>query len=186
MDTWIWLALIAALVVVVAALGWIVTRQRRSERLRDSFGPEYDRTVAQYGDRRQAEYDLEQRRQRVEQFRVQPLRPEEQTRFSDAWRATQARFVDDPSGAIRDADDLIAAVMRARGYPVGDFESRASDISVDHPDFVSNYRAAHALSLANEAGRATTEDMRQAMVHYRVLFEDLLETEQPVRQEVRR
>jgi hypothetical protein len=181
-----WLVLVAALIVVAAALGWMLTRQRRSERLRENFGPEYDRTVAQLGDQRQAEYDLEQRRQRVEKFHVQPLRPEEQTRFSNAWRATQARFVDDPSGAIRDADDLIAGVMRARGYPVGDFESRAADISVDHPDFVSNYRAAHAFSLANEAGRATTEDLRQAMVHYRVLFEDLLETEQPARQEARR
>jgi len=186
MDTWMWLVLVAALVVVVAALGWIVARQRRSERLRDNFGPEYERTVAQLGDRRQAESDLEQRRQRVEKFHIQPLKPAEQVRFSGAWRATQARFVDDPSGAIREADQLIADVMRARGYPVGDFESRASDISVDHPSLVSNYRAAHALSLANSAGRATTEDLRQAMMHYRALFEDLLETEQPVRQEVRR
>jgi ABC-type nickel/cobalt efflux system permease component RcnA len=186
MDTWIWLVLVAALIIVVAALAWMLTRQRRSERLRDNFGPEYDRAVAQHGDRRQAESDLEQRRQRVEKFHVQPLRPEQQARFSDAWRATQARFVDDPGGAIREADELIADVMRARGYPVGDFESRAADISVDHPSLVSNYRAAHALALANSAGRATTEDLRQAMMHYRALFEDLLETEQPVRQESRR
>jgi len=181
-EPWIWIVIALAVVVVIAAALWAFTKKRRSDQLRQGFGPEYDRTVNAYGNRGRAEHELTTRKERVEKLNIRPLEPSERTRFVDAWHSTQARFVDDPNAAIVDADRMIGEVMSARGYPVGDFEARASDVSVDHPDVVSNYRAAHALAIANDQGKATTEDLRQAMVHYRALFEDLLETGQPSRQ----
>jgi hypothetical protein len=176
MAPWIWIVIALAVVAVIAVAAWMLTSRRRSEQLRNDFGPEYDRTLNAYGDRGRAERELAARQERVEKLNIHPLDPAERTRFVEQWRSTQARFVDDPSAAIREADQLIGDVMRTRGYPVGDFEARAADISVDHPDVVSNYRAAHALAIANDQGKASTEDLRQAMVHYRALFEDLLET----------
>lgn len=177
MESWVWLALIALALVAGMLAAWLVLQRRRSAYLRERFGPEYERAVQQIGDRRRAETELERREKRVEQLQIRPLPLSEAQRFADAWRKVQARFVDDPSGAVADADRLVAEVMQARGYPVGEFEQRAADISVGHPDVVEHYRAAHRIALTNERGQATTEDLRQAMVHYRALFGHLLETE---------
>jgi len=144
--------------------------------LRKRFGPEYDRVISERGDARQAESELAARQKRVDTFDIRPLEAAERDHFIDAWRATQARFVDAPAEAINDADRLVSEVMQARGYPVGDFDQRAADVSVDHPIVVENYRAARAIAVANQRGDASTEDLRQAIVHYRALFEDLLET----------
>lgn len=165
-------------VVVLLAVGaaiWLFLQQRHSAELRDHFGPEYEHALRQSGDRRQAERELEARKERVEQLHLKPLDPEDRTRYADAWRATQAHFVDDPAAAIGEADRLIGEVMQHRGYPAGDFEARAADLSVEYPEVVSNYRAAHRLAEANERGQATTEDLRQAMVHYRALFAELVD-----------
>ncbi len=151
--------------------------------LRERFGPEYNHTVEQLGDRRQAEEELLSREKRVQSFDIHPLSTGERSRFSGLWQDTQARFVDDPSGAVREADHLVAQVMEARGYPMGTFEQRAADISVDHPEVVSNYRQAHDLALRNERGQATTEDLRQSMVYYRKLFTELLEPQEANRME---
>jgi hypothetical protein len=134
--------------------------------------------VDQYGDQRKAEAELAAREKRVRKLEIRPLRPAEHSRFAEAWQKTQARFVDEPSQAVRDADALVKEVMQARGYPVGDFEQRAADVSVDHPNVVLNYRGAHDIVARNNSGNATTEDLRQALVHYRSLFEELLEPTQ--------
>ena len=176
MDAWIWIVVAAVALLIVAAIVWMVMQRRRTEQLRESFGPEYDRAVREQGDRKSAEAELLDRRHRVERLHIHALSPEERGRFAESWRATQARFVDDPAAAIADADRVVGEAMDARGYPVGDFEQRAADISVDHPQVVSNYRAAHRIALAQTRGEASTEDLRQAMVHYRALFEELLET----------
>lgn len=172
------LIVIAALILAVVIMFTIAANQRRrSDLLRERFGPEYNRTVDELGDRRRAEAELAARTQRVRAFDLHPLSEAERNRFSEAWRATQARFVDDPSGAVKEADRLVGEAMRARGYPVGDFEQRAADVSVDHAQVVQNYRAAHDIALRNDRGKATTEDLRQAMVYYRELFNELLATE---------
>jgi hypothetical protein len=175
--------LVAILVVIVllALLAFFAGRQRRSRRLQETFGPEYERTVEETGDRRAAETELRERTERRAQFDVVPLEPEARTRYIEAWRHTQAQFVDEPAEATREADRLITSVMRDRGYPVDDFEQRAADISVDHPQVVDDYRAAHAIAAANERSEASTEDLRQALVHYRSLFEELLEDRHPDR-----
>src|SRR5689334_5765600 len=165
---------IILIAVVVAAL--LVSRQRRSQQLQQGFGAEYDRAVEERGgDRRAAEAELQERRQRREKFEVRELEPAARDRYAERWRAAQRRFVDEPGPAVGEADALVMEVMRDRGYPVADeFEQRAADVSVDHPQVVDNYRAAHAISARATAGEATTEDLRQAMVHFRALFVDLL------------
>jgi len=178
-TTTILIIALVVVVIVVAIIIWQATQKKRTGQLREQFGPEYDRAVSQYGDQRSAESRLEERQKRVEALNIRPITPEERGRFAETWRSVQARFVDDPTGAVTDADRLVNQVMQARGYPVGDFEQRAADISVDHPTVVTNYRAALAIAQANERGQATTEDLRKAMVHYRALFDDLLETPQP-------
>jgi cytoskeletal protein RodZ len=177
-TTTILIIALVVVVIVVAIIAWFAMQKKRTGELREKFGPEYDRAVNQYGGQRSAESMLEERQKRVEALNIRPLSPEERGRFAEAWRSVQARFVDDPTGAITDADRLVNQVMQARGYPVGNFEQRAADISVDHPTVVTNYRAALAIAQANERGQATTEDLRKAMVHYRALFDDLLETPQ--------
>jgi hypothetical protein len=162
---------------VCLLVAWWAFAVRRRGRLQQAFGPEYDRTVADAPTRREAESELAQRQKRRDELDIKPLSPEARERFADDWRGAQENFVDDPSGAVGDADRLIQQVMRERGYPVHDFEQRANDVSVDHPEVVSNYRAAHGISIANERGKASTEDLRTAMVHYRSLFAELLETE---------
>lgn len=180
--------LLLVLIVVVIAVGVILYLQRRrSDALKQKFGPEYQRTAQRLGGERKAEAELAAREKRVRNLDIRSLTPQEQQRFAEAWKKAQARFVDEPSQAAADADILVKDLMQTRGYPVGDFEQRAADISVDHPDVVSNYRAAREIALRNKAGKATTEDIRQAMVHYRSLFEELLETAQLAthREEVR-
>jgi hypothetical protein len=172
--------LLVVLILVVIAVGVILYLQRRcSDTLKQKFGPEYQRTAQKLGDERKAEAELAARQKRVRGLHIRPLTPDEQARFAEAWRRAQARFVDEPSQAAADGDVLVKELMQTRGYPVGDFEQRAADISVDHPNVVNNYRAARDIAVRNNAGRATTEDIRQAMVHYRSLFEELLETAQP-------
>lgn len=171
--------LVVVLVLVALALGagvmWFLMQKKRSTELRRSFGPEYERTVQETGARRDAERELEQRKERVEQLHIQPLPAGEADRFADAWLDVQKRFVDEPARAVGDADGLVTEVMQRRGYPMAEFEQRAADLSVDHPRVVENYRAAHSLAGRTRNGGAATEDLRQAMVHYRILFEDLLE-----------
>ncbi|HEY7295097.1 MAG TPA: hypothetical protein VH916_08640 [Dehalococcoidia bacterium] len=175
MPLWLWIVIIVLVaLIVIAAIAWFETRRRRTRELRKEFGPEYEHAVSAHGDRGRAEDELEARRKRVEQLQIHPLAPEERQRFSEQWHAAQAHFVDEPSRAIAEADTLVRQAMQARGYPVGDFEQRAADVSVDHPTVVREYRQAHAASVRNERGEATTEDLRQAMVHYRALFDDLL------------
>jgi hypothetical protein len=174
MDTGLLVAILVV-IVLLALLAFFAGRQRRSRQLQDKFGPEYDRTVEQAGDRRAAEAELLDRTERREQLDIVSLDPEARTRYLEAWRNTQAQFVDEPAEATREADRLITSVMRDRGYPVDDFDQRAADISVDHPQVVDDYRAAHAIAARNDRSEASTEDLRQALVHYRSLFEELLE-----------
>ena len=171
------IVLIAALVVVLAAViaAFLLQRKRRTKRLRTQFGsPEYARAVEQGGNRRKAEARLEERAERVEAFHVRPLSSGDRERFLESWRGLQARFVDGPAGAVSEADRLLGDVMSTRGYPVADFQQRVADISVDHPLVLESYRAAHEIALRQMGGKATTEDLRQAMVHYRTLFEELV------------
>jgi hypothetical protein len=156
----------------------------RSQRLRQRFGPEYDRTIREEGNLRKAEAALEARARRVAKLHIRPLSAADADRFDSAWRGIQVRFVDDPRGAVTEADRLVGELMAARGYPVGEFEQRVADISVDHPDVVVNYRAAREIAVLHSEGKANTEDLRQAMVHYRALFRDLLETETAKRSDV--
>ena len=170
------LVLVVVAVVAVGVAAWLFLQKRRTEQLSERFGPEYGRTMAEYGDRSRAEAELQARQERVERLDIRPLPAAERDRFANAWRAVQTRFVDDPPAAVDEADSLIGEVMGARGYPMSDFEQRADDISVDHPQVVDNYRAAHELAGRSARGDADTEDLRKAMVYYRTLFEELLET----------
>ena len=167
---------IAVAAVVIAALGtWLFIRKRGTQRLRTQFGgAEYTRAVEQGGSQRKAEAVLDKRVDRVEALHIRPLSPGDRTRFVESWSKVQARFVDGPGGAVTDADQLLGDVMSTRGYPVGSFEQRAADISVDHPLVLENYRAAHQSALLQTRGQASTEDLRQAMIHYRTLFEELV------------
>lgn len=180
--------IVTAVLVVLAvlAIAFVLMRKRQTDELRGKFGPEYERLVHERGDPRSAEHELHDRVERVKQLHIKPLPEEQRARFADAWRSDQARFVDDPKGAVLEADRLVADLMQTRGYPVGDFEQRAADISVDHPHVVQNYRVAHDIALREQRGDASTEDLRRAMVHYRALFEDLLDTGQPEPREVGR
>jgi len=163
-----------ALVVVAGIAIWLFVRKRRTERLRAKFGgPEYARAVNEGGGRRQAEAGLDKRADRVESLHIRPLGPEDRARFVESWRRVQARFVDSPGGAVTEADQLLGDVMSTRGYPVSDFEQRAADISVDHPSVLANYRSAHEIALRQTRGQASTEELRQAMIHYRTLFDQL-------------
>jgi len=185
MNTGLLIAILVILVVVVL-LAVLFGQRRRTQRLQQQFGPEYQRTVARTGDQRTAEADLTAREQRRREFDVVALEPAARDRYLEAWQTTQARFVDDPAAATREADTLVAQVMRDRGYPVDDFEQRAADVSVDHPRVAENYRAAHAVFQANEEGLASTDDLRQAFVHYRSLFSELLDVEGDDRKEAHR
>jgi len=167
--------LVVAAVIVVALVAWAATRKRRTTKLVSQFGPEYDRTVENLGSKAKAEADLAARAKHRAKLTIRPLSPADQDRFAEAWHRTQEAFVDDPKGAVAAADTLVAEVMGARGYPMGEFETQAADISVDYPDLVENYRAAHRLAGASARGEGDTEELRQAMVHYRALFSDLLE-----------
>jgi hypothetical protein len=168
----------AALVALAVAVISSYNRSRqRSAHLKEHFGPEYERAVAQYGSETRAQKELRAREKRVEKLHIRLLSTEQCAQFGDAWANVQQRFVDEPSAAVIQADGLVKEVMRARGYPTGDFDQRVADLSVEHANVLDHYRAARALALANEGGRAGTEDLRQAMVHYRALFNDLLQTQ---------
>ena len=172
---------IAVVMVVLAGIAiWLFIRRRRTERLRAQFGgAEYTRAVKQGGSRRQAEAVLDERSERVERLHIRPLAPGDRARFVETWGRIQARFVDGPGGAVTDADQLLGDVMSTRGYPMSDFEQRAADISVDHPLVLDHYRAAHQGALRQTRGQATTEDLRQAMIHFRTLFEELVGQPEP-------
>ena len=173
-------ALAAVALLVVAILASRSSRSQK-QRIRERFGPEYDRAIEQLGNERRAERELAARERRVQKLHINELDGAHRLQFSSDWAHAQTRFVDDPSAAVREADELIKRVMRARGYPVEDFERRVEDLSVDHANVVDHYRAARALAEANREGRANTEELRQALVHYRALFADLLEEPQAER-----
>lgn len=175
MHTWVWIIVAIAVVVCVVAV-LVAAQQQRRTRLRNTFGPEYDREVEARGNRGQAERELSGRLQRRKQLDIRPLSEEQRDRYSNQWNAVQARFVDAPHDAVQEADTLVTAVMRDRGYPMGDFDQRAADVSVDHAQAIDRYRAAHDISQRSAAGTASTEDLRQAMVHYRALFSELLDS----------
>ena len=168
--------IIAVAVLLVAGIAILFSiRKRKTERLRTLFGgAEYNRAVKEGGSRQKAEAVLDKRAVRVESFHIQPLGPGDRARFVDSWRRVQARFVDGPGGAVTEADQLLRDVMSTRGYPVSDFEQRAADISVDHPLVLEHYRSAHEIAIRQTQGQASTEDSRQAMIHYRTLFEELV------------
>ncbi len=168
---------IAVLVLVVIAV--VVMERRRKADLRQRFGKEYDRAVKERGSEREAQAVLDERAKRVDKFHIRKLDSPERDRFATRWRTVQARFVDDPKGAVVEADDTVAALMGARGYPMADFEQRAADLSVDHSRVVDNYRKAHEIAVRNRKNTASTEDLRQAMIYYRSLFEDLLDERKP-------
>jgi hypothetical protein len=171
MSTEAIIVIVAVVVIVLAALAsWMWNNSKREKHLKERFGPEYDEAVSRDG--RDARRNLEEREKRVQKLQIKDLSPEQQQRFSDEWRMVQGRFVDDPRSAIGEADRLCQQVMDARGYPLTGFDQQAEDISVDHPEVVSNYRSAH--EIAQQGDDASTEDLRQAMIHYRVVFGDLL------------
>ena len=173
----IWIIVTAVLVIALVALAaWFLSQKKKqSARLQQRFGAEYGRTVGELGGRTKAEAELKAREERVGNLAITPLAPAEAARFSQAWNALQGRFVDNPKGVVVQADQLVRELMVKRGYPMGDFERRAADISVDHPAVVENYRAAQAIAARDERGEADTEELRKAVVHYRVLFDDMLE-----------
>ena len=173
MSTVVWVVIAAAIVVIlIAAL--LGAQTRRRQRLRSTFGPEYDRAV-ESGNRRQAEAELAGRVKRREGYEITPLEPGVRDQYLMSWQAVQARFVDDPRGSVRDADRLVNEVMSRRGYPMTDFEQRAADVSVDHAGVVEDYRSAHGVATRIDGGDVTTEELRDAMVRYRALFSSLLD-----------
>ena len=167
------LLIIVAVVAIVLVGGWLFYNKRRSDHLRSQFGAEYERQVEEQGSRK-AEADLAEREKRVSKLAIRPLSPADQDRFLDRWTKVQATFVDDPERSIDYADALLAEVMEARGYPVSDFEQRVGDVSVDHPNVVQHYRAGHDIALRHRRGETNTDDLRQALIHYRALFEELV------------
>src|SRR5688572_23726191 len=175
-TTVIILAVIVAFI-IGGLLGALVTRQRRTKRLQEKFGPEYERTLNELGDRRQAEQELEARLDHVKTLDIRPLSSEESERFTNEWRASQAEFVDEPLLALQKADRIIREVMKAKGYPVEDFEQRVADISVEYPELVTDYRGLHLIAVKEDDEEVSTEEMRQAMVHGRALFENLVSRE---------
>lgn len=178
MPNWVWILIVV--IVVVAIVGAVVAtsagQKKRSERLKSQFGPEYDRTVAEAGDEKAAEKELVARERKRKKLDIQPLSTEALNEYTTRWGMVQTAFVDNPTSAVGEADRLVTEVMHKRGYPVDDFEQNAADISVDHPSVVENYRAAHGIHLAQQKGDVGTEDQRKAFVHYRKLFEKLIET----------
>jgi hypothetical protein len=173
------LLLILAVVAIIVVGGLLLLNRRRSERLRSRFGAEYDRQVEEQGSRLKAEADLAEREKRVSKLTIRPLSPADQDRFLDRWTKVQATFVDDPARSVDYADALLAEVMSVRGYPMGEFEQRSGDISVDHPNVVQHYRAGHDIAIRHSQGKASTDDLRQALIHYRALFEELVTERQP-------
>ncbi len=168
------IGLLAAIAVAI----WAYSRNRQTNELRNKFGSEYERTIRSEGDLRAGEKILHERQERVEKLDIKPLSAAQRDNFAQAWGKEQARFVDEPRTAVINADRLVKEVMEARGYPMGNFDQRVADVSVDHPSVVQNYRTAHDIAIRNERGQVSTEDFRKAMIHYRDLFAELLSDEQ--------
>jgi hypothetical protein len=173
------LAVAVVVLIVVAVALYVRKRKNTTAGLRDRFGPEYDRAVKQHGSERKAESKLADRETRVELLKIRDLDLTERERYLAQWQAVQSRFVDYPKGAVTEADELVCSLMQTRGYPVTEFDQRAADISVDHPRVVENYRSAHDIALRLGRGEASTEDMRTAMIHYRSLFDELVQVQTP-------
>jgi len=183
-DAQTWIILVGAIALALIGLGaWFAYQRKQSHRLQERFGTEYGRTVDELKSRTKAESNLKEREKRVERLNIAPLTPSEAARFIQAWKTLQRGFVDNPKGVVVTADQLVRELMLKRGYPMGDFEHRAADISVDHPAVVQNYRAAQAIAMRDERGEASTEDLRKAVVHFRALFDELLEVRE-AKQEV--
>ena len=174
-PNWIILAVVLVVAVLAIAALLVVQRQTQTRRLQRRFGPEYGRAIHEFGSRAKAEAELKAREKRVEKLSITPLAPADAARFTQAWSALQSRFIDNPKGVVVEADHLVRELMLKRGYPMGDFERRAGDMSVDHPAVLSAYRAAQAIALRDERGEADTEELRKAVVHFRTLFDELLE-----------
>jgi hypothetical protein len=185
MPSWLWVLIAIAVIVVLAVVVWQALARRRTGRLQQQFGPEYERTLASGDSKREAEAELRAREERHQQLQIRPLSQGACERYLQSWQGVQAQFVDDPRGAVASADSLIQSVMAERGYPVENFDQRAADISVDHPQVVENYRQGHRLAQASADGSDATEDRRQAMRHYRALFDELVEpaADHPTRRE---
>ena len=171
---------VIGVLVVLGLIGAIVSRMQRTRRLQERFGPEYDRTINEVGDKRQAERELENRLEHVRKLDIRPLSADEMDRFTSEWQVTQAEFVDAPLAALRKADQLLSEVMKTRGYPMEDFEQGVADISVDFPDLVVDYRGLHLIATKGNQEDVTTEEMRKAMLHARALFEKLVKNERTV------
>jgi len=183
LDTQTWIIIGAVVVLGLAMLGaWMFYQKQRSHKLQERFGPEYGRTVSELGSRTKGESELKAREKRVERLEIIALAPSDAARFSEAWQALQGRFVDNPKGVVVQAEQLVRELMLARGYPVADFERRAADISVDHPAVVAHYRAAQTIAVKDQRGEADTEEQRKAVVHYRALFDELLELKTVIKQ----
>jgi hypothetical protein len=185
MPSWVWVLIAIAAVALLAVIVWQALSRRRTGRLQQQFGPEYDRALTSADSKREAEAELQAREERRQQLEIRPLSQATRDRYLQSWQNVQAQFVDDPRGAVASADSLIQSVMAERGYPVEDFEQRAADVSVDHPQVVENYRHGHRLAQASADGQDSTEDLRQAMRHYRALFDELVEpaADQPTTRE---
>lgn len=173
-TSWILIAVLVVVVILAVAIGWALARRNRSARLREQFGPEYEHTVGELGEKRAAEAELLEREKKRKKLDIVELSPEARHEHAATWTKVQTEFVDDPQDAVGRAERLVTRVMRERGYPIDDFDQRAADISVDHPDIVENYRSAHGIYVAQRSGDISTEDARQAFVHYRALFDRLL------------
>jgi hypothetical protein len=174
MDTWIWIVIAAAVVIVLLVLVMAAMSRRRRHHLQGRFGPEYDRTLDEASNRRTAERDLRERESRRDELELRPLSEASRQRYQQQWADMQGGFVDRPQVAVSDADRLVTDLMRERGYPVDDFDTRSELVSVDHPQVVQNYRTAHSIAVRNIEGRTSTEDLRQAVISYRALFEEMI------------
>lgn len=187
MPSWVWVLIAIVVVALVAVVVWQALARRRTGRLQEQFGPEYERALGTTDSKQEAEAELQAREERRRQLEIRPLPQASRDRYLQSWQSVQAQFVDDPRGAVASADSLIQSVMAERGYPIEDFDQRAADVSVDHPQVVENYREGHRLAQASAEGSDSTEDLRQAMRHYRALFDELVEpaTEQATTREQR-
>jgi hypothetical protein len=178
MDTEVLISVFVVVAIALIALAvWFYYRRRTSANLKERFGPEYDKTVQQFKNPNRAETELRAREKRVASYKIVPLPRAERDKYRETWRGVQGEFVDQPEKAVMDADRLVQEVMSRCGYPLRDFEQAAEDLSVDHPHVVENYRCAYRIAERSRRGSADTEDLRQAVVYYRALFEDLLEEE---------
>jgi hypothetical protein len=177
MPVWGWVLIVIGAAVVAGVAVWLVTSRKRSTRLQEQFGPEYNRVASSAESRREAEAELSRREERRESFEIRPLAEASRARYVEEWKVVQAEFVDEPSRAVARADSLLQEVMAERGYPVEKFDQRAADLSVDHPKVVENYREGHRLATRSQGNGSATEELRQAMRHYRALFEELVDSE---------